>query len=247
MFLWKVTLMPAPTPFGYFDLMDEMTKSGCPICNLLVRDTQKLLNTILYEYVTEPEMHHMLRTSRGLCNVHGHQLAELGNALSIATLYHAILDEILKELDRSTSNSKPQQRSVRRIFGRADNTAVVQALDPKQNCHVCEKNTEYEKRFVNVFTDYLSDDKLLSAYHQSDGLCLAHFKQVLSQSSNQEDSQNLINIQREIWMQLKHETSEFMRKYDFNNADELMSIEESDSWLRVIRQVSGEKGVFGLS
>lgn len=233
------------TPLGYFDLVDEMDHSGCPICNLLMRDIQKLLTTIVYEYVTEPEMHGLLRASRGLCNVHGWQLAERGNVLSIATLYSAVVDEMIKELDRSTSDSIPQKRSVRRLLGRADNRAVVETLTPKANCPVCKKNDDNQQRYVMVFGDHLSDEKLMTGFRKSDGLCLQHFQQVLDYTSDTEGSQVLIEIQRAIWIELKHDLDEFGRKYDVNNADEAMG-KEGDSWLRAIRQVGGGKGVSGL-
>jgi hypothetical protein len=44
---------------------------------------------------------------------------------------------------------------------------------------------------------------------------------------------------------LKFDLSEFVRKYDYNNAHEAIGA-EGTSWLRAVRQMSGEKGVFGL-
>ena len=228
------------TPFGYFDLIDEMAQPGCPVCNLLMRDAQKILNTILYEYVTEPEMHHMFRNSRGLCNEHGWQLTEQGNAMSIAVLYVAVVDEILKELD-----GKSSQKSVRRLFNKNGNKPLVDALMPKSPCPVCAKRDENEERYIAVFSDHLADAKLMSAYEQSDGVCLDHFKQILNRTSNQDRANALVHIQRKIWTELKYDLSEFVRKYDFNNADEEMGV-EGDSWLRSIRQMTGGKGVFGL-
>jgi hypothetical protein len=238
---WKET--PMLTPFGYFDLIDEMEKSGCPVCNLLARDANKLLNTILYEYVIEPEMHGIFRASHGLCNEHGWQLVEMGNAMSIAVLYKAVVDEILKKMNStiSTGNS----RGMRRLFGRAENHAMADALESEYPCPVCDKKNENEKRYIQVFRDHLSDERLITAYKPSDGLCLKHFQQVLNSTSNAEDSHRLIDMQRQIWMDLQHDLSEFVRKYDFNNADEAMG-KEGNSWLRSISQMTGGKGIFGL-
>jgi len=228
------------TPFGYYDLKDEMAKSGCPICNLLVRDVQKFLNTILYEYTIEPEMHHIFRKSLGLCNEHGWQMAEAGTGIGTAILYVAVMDEILKKMP----NGKSHKKGVRGFLGRADNSNVIDAITTNEPCLVCKKNEDNQKRYVTVFRDHLSDDKFMSAYQESDGMCLDHFKQVLNHTSSPEHSQLLIETQREIWTQLHYELSEFVRKYDFTNADEAMG-EEVDSWMRAICQITGAKGVFG--
>jgi hypothetical protein len=229
------------TQFGYFDLLDEMTKSGCPVCNLLVRNTKKMLNTMLYEYVIEPEMHHIFRASRGLCNVHGWQLTEQSNVMSIAVLYKAVLDEILKEV----ANGKSSRKRVRQLFNKKENGELVDSLAHNAPCPVCEKNTDYGGRYVAVFSDKLTDEKFASAYQDSDGLCLDHFMQALNHSSDHKNTQVLVEMQRAIWDRLKHDLSEFVRKYDYNNAHEAIGA-EGDSWLRAVRQMSGEKGVFGL-
>jgi len=229
------------TPFGYFDLLDEMTKVGCPVCNLLVRNTQKMLNTILYEYVTEPETHMMFRASRGLCNVHGWELTKQSNVMSIAVLYKAVLDEVLKEVDKGQS---PQKR-MRQLFNKKENGELVDALAHNAPCPVCEKNTDFEGRYIAVFSDKLTDEKFAGAYKDSEGLCLDHFMQTLERSSSQANTQALVEMQKVIWGRLKFDLSEFVRKYDYNNAHEAIGA-EGNSWLRAVRQMSGEKGVFGL-
>lgn len=232
------------TPFGYFDLIDEMKKSGCPVCNLLARDANKMLNTILYEYVTEPDMHAIFRASHGLCNAHGWQLAEMGNAMSIAVLYKAVVDEILKKMNNTLPNGNA--RGMRRLLGRADNRVLIDALESDYPCPVCEKQDENQRRYVEVVRDHLADERFISAYEQSAGLCRDHFQQTLDLLSNPEDSKLLIELQRQIWQSLYHDLSEFVRKYDFNNADEAMG-KEGDSWLRAIRQMVGEKGIHNAS
>jgi len=229
------------TPFGYFDLMDEMTKTGCPVCNLLVRNTKKMLNTILYEYVTEPETHQMFRASRGLCNVHGWQLTEQSNVMSIAVLYKAVLDEILKDVAKGQSPSK----RVRQLFGKKGNDGLVDSLSHNAPCPVCEKNTNFEGSYIAVFSDKLTEEKFASLFQESDGLCLDHFMQSIDRSTSQENTQVLVEMQTIIWERLKFDLSEFVRKYDYNNAHEAIGV-EGTSWLRAVRQMSGEKGVFGL-
>ena len=229
------------TPLTYYDLMDELEKPGCPICRLLVRSVKKVLDTLLYEYVTEPEMHQLFRSSRGLCNVHGWQLAQMGNVMSIAVLYQGVIDEVLRQLPAAP----PAQSRARRLFGKAGNDQLPAALEPKLPCPACQKRDEYESRYVAVFSAHLTDAKLLAAYRRSDGLCIDHFKQVIRHSPDAAAAQPFIALQAQIWQQLLHELAEFERKYDHSNAAETIG-SEGDSWLRAIRQLTGDKGVFGL-
>lgn len=224
------------TPFGYFDLIEVMPETGCPVCNLLVRDVKKLLNIILYEYVTEPQTHATFRASRGLCNVHGWQLTQNGNVMSIAVLYSAVLDEALRELN----NTVKAPTKMRGLFNRNGQSEISTALDPNEDCPVCVKAGENEARYIEVFGDSLSDERFLSAFRESDGLCIEHFKQVINRRSTSE----LIEVQRDKWVRLHGEMAEFIRKYDPTKAESDVGT-EGDSWLRAVRQMVGEKGVFG--
>lgn len=233
------------TPFGYFDLIDEMTNSGCAICNLLVRDTGKMLETILYEYVTEPQMHRSFRSSRGLCNEHGWQLTKLGNAMSIAVLYGAVLDELIKTVRKNAPTGSSQPKIARRIFSQNSNGGLVDALEPDEPCPVCHKNNENEISYVGVFSDHLGDEKLQHAFRESSGLCLVHFQKVLQQTADVDNARFLVEIQAGIWEELRADLAEFVRKYDYKNVGEKMG-KEGDSWVRAVGQIGGGKGVFGV-
>lgn len=233
------------TPFGFFDLIETFPKHGCAVCNLLLRDVDRLLDSIVYEFVTDPEMQNKFRASRGLCNEHSWQLAKIGNALGVAILYEGVIDEVLKTLDQVAVGGGSQNGFARRLFQQNSNAALLAALEATQPCIACEAENAAEAEYVNVLSSYLSDERMAQAYRASDGLCFDHFKQTLGQTSDAEKAKLLIGIQREIWQRLQAELLEFMRKNDFQHAAEAMGA-EGDSWLRAVGRVGGEKGVFGL-
>ncbi len=224
------------TPFGYFDLIDAMAEPNCPVCRLLERDASKLLTTILYEYVTEPQTHATFRQSLGLCNVHGWQMAEQGNVMSIAVLYSAVIDEALKQSKNRSHNGQ----GLRGLFNRVPRSELSNALTPDTPCPVCDKLDENQSRYMSVFAEKMTDDRFMTAFKASDGLCLNHFRQVVALNSTPE----FVITQRAKWQHLYDEMQEFIRKYDPTKADSAIGI-EGDSWLRAIRQMVGEKGVFG--
>jgi len=225
------------TPLGYFDLIDAMGEAGCPVCRLLERDADKQLRTILYEYVTEPETHAAFRQSFGLCNIHGGQLTQKGNVMSIAVLYSAVVDEALKKSQQSDNSSQ----RLRGLFNHNGDSQLGNALTPNQDCLVCDTLSKNQTRYTSVVADKLTDKRLFTAFEASDGLCLSHFRQVVNQNSTPE----FIDVQRAKWQQLHDQMQEFIRKYDPTKADSSMG-EEGDSWMRAVNQISGGQGLYPL-
>lgn len=222
-------------PFGYYDLIEQFgLNDGCPICNLLIRDVDRFLDTLLYEFVNEPSMQNGFRDSRGLCHTHGWQITKQRNVLSIAILYHAVLDEVIQITDSQIA-SQPQQR-VKRLF--TPNKSLANALEPTAPCPACAVEEENEARYIQILAEHLSDAKLQSAYRASQGLCLNHFKLVSRQTA---DATLLIDIQSAIWRQLQHELQGFIRKYDVHQAEN-PDESEKDSPRRTLARISGERG-----
>lgn len=233
------------TSFSYFDLVESFPKRGCVVCNLLLRDVERLLDSILYEYVNDPETQKTFRASRGLCNQHGWQMAKFGNVLSIAVLYEASVDEVLSILHQTAPDGNLQHGLARLLVPQDSNAALVEALEPARPCIVCKMESASEAQYIRILSEHLADDKLQGAYRASDGLCLEHFKQALRQTHDVKRSQLLVEIQTNIWDRLRDELREFMRKYDYKHADEKMGA-EGDSWRRAVARLGGEEGVFGV-
>lgn len=226
---------------SFYDLLEAFPKTGCAICQLLVRDADQFLDALLYEYVNEVSTNAAFRASRGLCNPHGWQLTDyLGNKLGVAILYHAALDELLKITARTTGGITPSL--LKRIVGTAPQQLADQ-LAPTGECPACIYLTEAETRYTRMVSDYLGDERVQKAYQASSGLCLNHFRQTLQATSNKADQEQLIEMQTTIWQALKDEVETFMHKQNVATA-EVMG-EESDSWRRAIRQLGGERGIFG--
>lgn len=221
-------------PFGYYDLIETFPNRGCAICSLLQRDVDRLLDSILYEHVTSPAMHRAFRASRGLCREHGWRLTTFGNVLSIAVLYEATLDEILSVMDQTPPNGK--RTLTRFLQPQPQQSELAEALAPTQPCVACKAERESEAQYISVLGEYINDDRIQAAFRESDGLCLAHFRQALRHTPHAEQ---LVSIQRDIWGRLQAELREFKRKYD-QHVDEKIGA-EGDSWLRAVAAISGRK------
>lgn len=235
------------TPLNFYDLLEFFPKSGCAICNLLLRDVNYYLDSLLYEYVNDPATHRAFRVSRGLCNLHGWQLTRYtGNSLGTAILYRAAVDEVLKIIDSAplpTQNSSGSGRW-RETNGGAG-PALAGNLEPTGQCVACTFQNETEKRYIQTLSQHIPDPRLRDVYRASDGLCLPHFRQLLREVTSSDALRQIVDIQRDIWTKLKAELEEFESKSGQDRRHEAMGA-EGDSWLRAIGRMGGERGVFGF-
>jgi hypothetical protein len=236
------------TPLAYFDLVETFPKPGCAVCNLVLRDVDHFLDSLLYERVNEPDSHRAFRARRGLCNEHAWQLIRYkGGALGIAILYNATLDEVLKVVEQVPMAMPTAPSGIGRFLNSSTDSAglsLAERLEPTLPCPACELRNGSERGYVRVLSEYIEDTRLQEAYRASDGLCLPHFRQVLRLLKTAERFRLLVSVQSAIWRKLKADLNEFMEKNDHRRAHEAMGA-EGDSWQRAARRMAGEKGVFG--
>jgi hypothetical protein len=231
-------------PLAYHELGDMFVEPGCAICNLLKRDVNHYMGTLLYEFTLDLEVNTAFRAGRGLCNEHGNQLLEhKGSSLSIAILYEAIVRDLLQVIDQSSGEPTPQPVFARLRKGEAENSLATQ-LGPSRSCLACDMLVEAEARYVQALSEHIGDDSLRKKYESSEGLCLSHFRQVLGRTRDRASYQVLLSIQQAIWIRLKAELDEFIAKNDYQRTDPMGA--EGDSWSRAVRRIAGEKGIFGL-
>jgi hypothetical protein len=232
-------------PTSYYALIEAFPGAGCAVCKLLLRDVERYLESILYEYVLEPETHKSFRAMRGLCNAHSWQLTQTrGNAVGIAVLYKAVVDEVLKDIARTPVEPDQRRGLARFTSTTSDGAALSEALEPRDPCSACQLINKYEKSYLTVFSDHLTDAKFWAAYRDSHGLCLPHLRLTLKLLKPPALKQ-VIDVQQEIWQRAKAELDLFQDMHKHENQSDAMG-GEVDSWLRAIGYMAGENGVFGL-
>jgi len=228
--------------FSYYDLLEMFSQPGCALCRILQRDAHRLLDAILYERVTNPPTQQTFRASRGLCGEHGWQLTQFSNALGTAILYEQVVHEVLTILEDQTATGMGQ--GIRRMFTPNPNVVLADALEPTVVCPVCVNLDDAESRYVRMLSEHLEDEGFMTAYHESEGLCLGHFRQLLRVTQHPERLKNLLTMQTEILARLRVDLLGFMRKNDFQHVSEEVSQEEGTSWMRAVSRMGGERGVF---
>jgi hypothetical protein len=233
-------------PLTYFDLLETFPESGCPICTLLLHDVDQLLDSLLYERVTVPESHRSFRDSFGLCNGHAWQLTKYkGNSLGTAILYRAVVDEALQALDQPGNTPAGFLRWLG-SGASGQGSGVADALEPDEPCMACQRMTESEQTYAQIFIQHIAESRLQEAYAASpDGFCLPHFRLILRQPLPTDVLRLIVQTQRNIWQTLHESLTEFVDKNRHERMGEAMG-SEGESGQRAIGMMAGVKGAFGL-
>ncbi|HLK55081.1 MAG TPA: hypothetical protein VKU00_00865, partial [Chthonomonadaceae bacterium] len=72
--------------------MPEGDMPLCALCRLTARSVERALRTLFAEFVNDPPTRQRFRQARGVCAAHIPLLAELGDALGVAILYHDLVE-----------------------------------------------------------------------------------------------------------------------------------------------------------
>ena len=235
------------TPLSLFDLAEAFAKPGCPVCRLTRHNVESNLHGLLFEGIIHPENHDAFRVSRGLCNSHAWLLADFkGALLNTAVYYRGALNDLLKDLDASSPAPAARSGLARLMGGGKPASAVADRLEPHGACMACKVRITSETMYTRTIGEHIQDERLAKAYRASQGgICLPHFRMALRHTPSPADERALVDIQRAIWESLRDELDLFKEMHEHHHTGEYMG-EEGDSWLRVLRGMAGEQGMFGV-
>lgn len=235
---------PEAVPY-YLDILEALRQPGCAFCRLSEVSANRYLDAILWEMVNDLEVRAELKAARGYCPEHVRLLARAGAALGVAILSKDVLRTLL-DLLAANPIEEAGDSGVRTLLRGTDRSApskvtakVVAALEPQRPCPVCRHQRDREQELAATLLAYLDEPGALAqAYQPSDGLCLPHFRQALSQASSPREAAALIRVQQAVWQRLHGELEEFIRKSDVRFRDEGFG-PEKDSWRRAIEAFGG--------
>jgi hypothetical protein len=218
---------------------------GCPVCRLVHKQTDRYLDSILYEAVLDPDVRAKLKASHGFCRDHVEMLrSKPGRALGIALIYRDIIRSICETVGKAEQGGRGSL--LRQILGRSgEPPAAVGRLSADQVCPACEIGAQAESRIIDLLAAYLDEEELYQAYAQGEGLCLAHLVQALEIVDGAAALENLVRPQVDRYRRMLGDLDEFIRKRDHRFKGEKYG-EEGDVWLRAMNAVIGGAGM-GLS
>lgn len=225
----------ASVPLNYYDLLETLPLPGCAICGLVERDTNRYLDSLLYEYANAPATHVRLRASRGLCAAHSARLADYGaGVLGVTILQAQVLDEVLRLAEAGG------ERTLSRLLGMsAGGAAVADRLEATAECPACASVNHAEAAHAAALANAITDERMRVAFAQSDGLCLPHLRMTLRAVPSAAHLERLMTAQSAHWARLREELETFMRAYDMNKTAPSEVGAASDSWRRALLLLAG--------
>jgi hypothetical protein len=221
---------------AYYNLLDALAAPRCGLCTLGYKAIDRFFDNMLYEYVNDTGMQEMIAASHGLCSTHSELLLDYRGALGVAILYHAVLRHLEDDLPPPNESSDTSRR---RIFTGRNGSLPIHS----ERCPACAIRDETTLRAIREFDAHHAEPELVSVWQSSNGLCLPHLNQALSELGSPARTL-VINRQREVWARLRAALEEFIRKNDYRFQEEGFTETESRSWQDVVRATAGEPGIF---
>jgi len=216
----------------YFTVLEALQQAeGCPFCALEAESVRRYLGTLLGENVNDPGVRTKLVDSKGYCCRHSAILLEMEDSLGTAILCQDQVKLALKLLDGLETK--------RRLLPRDE----LAAWKRRERCPACELQQQDRRRYVEVFVGSLSEEELRAAFEASRGLCVPHFVEAWQTTKESHAHEYLIRVQRAKLSDLLGDLQELCRKFDYRFAHEPRG-KEAGSWMRAVKMLAGEEGVF---
>jgi hypothetical protein len=192
------------------------------------QSVERYIDNQFYENVNSPKWREQLRASLGFCYEHAWLGVDkrLGDALGYSIIYRDLVNSILRHLENEAIRNR--------------NEKIRDAITPRKRCPVCEQRDHVTHTYITVLLKELKTPEMVSALKASEGLCLSHLKLALEQVREESAREQLLNIQREKLQSLRSELDEFIRKNDYQAAQEGFG-SEGDAWLRAIGMLVGRR------
>ncbi len=230
-----------PESIPYFaEIEAAMAESGCAICTLTTNGAVRYVDNLLWQMVNEIDIRAALNAARGYCQIHAWMLNRRGGALGVAILMRDVIKTLLRATDATTGSKSRSAWNLWRNAPGGDLAETVSELKPQTLCPISAHVRGLEHELTMTLLDNLHGEQGLAAtYRRSDGICLPHFRKLLTHAQPRHNTELLLATQREAWTRLHEDLSEFIRKNDHRFHDEKITMSEADSWQVALAEISG--------
>jgi hypothetical protein len=229
----------------YFDLLDALKISGCPLCNRINIFSLRFLDNLFYERVTDVGTRVNLAKAKGFCNWHAWMSMEIPNSGSgIAIIYKDLLDAEIREISEWEGKRDSSDRSKPPELRKRYRSVFLSSWAKKASCPICEWVKEHERFEMGTLLDFIDEEAFSQEFGKSSGICIRHLILIMEGFDKHPNLSLLVEKQVKKYQSLSDELGEFIRKLDYRFSKEPKG-SEAASWKRVIEQFSGKREVFG--
>lgn len=229
---------------SYFHLLEAAEEPGCPLCALVVKDSRRYLDSLMYERVLDVPTRLELMDSFGFCGWHAWQIPSLPAICSPATGYAILASDLLTKFDFVTRArlKKSRRNGVwKNPFRKLYHTLF--SLLKSKPCPACVRIAQAESYYFKDLVEFIQDELFLPAYQASDGICLPHFFRIERVFSGHPNFPTLVQLQLSKIQALRDILEEYIRKQDHRFRDQITS-DEAKAWWVALELLVGKPGVF---
>jgi hypothetical protein len=149
---------------NYFELQKVCAQPGCPLCRIVATRTERYIDNMLFEHVSDRSVRAAYRAAGGFCDIHARNLESFRDGLAVAILGRDVLEERLASFKRR----KPWA--------------------PRGRCPVCVEREHIEEEYLSFLAETVGDSRdeveLRDAFTASEGLCAPHYGMLLVGPNN---------------------------------------------------------------
>ena len=232
---------------GDVRLREAFGEPGCPICRCLEVDGRRLLETILYEHVTDPDTRAALRAAWGFCNWHTWMLVDIGGVMTgSAILYEDLVGAAVRRVRHGRARATSGRSLARRVSGLfvGHRPAVAERYERRPSCPACVHSRRGEARYVETMLHGIGNAEFDRAYEASDGICLPHVMQTLERGTPARAAEELVARTLAKWQTLRDDLQRFVGKHDYRNREPFTDAEVAAS-RRAFETLVGRRAIFG--
>jgi hypothetical protein len=203
---------------AYYNLLEQLKDSACPICSQAEKSVQKFLDSYLYEGVNDDRNWNRLSAAGGWCSRHARQLEGFSDGLAVALFYR---HEIRKRIQS---------------LGERKETGWFSKKSSIPPCPACIYQDEIEAGQAHLLVQSLGEEEFQTVFRNHPGLCLPHTTAVLGNLRGDE----ALRYQKSASEKLEAlcvELDEIVSKSDYRASDKMGS--SGDAWKRALARVYG--------
>jgi hypothetical protein len=140
---------------NWFALEKACARPGCPLCTIVADRSARYIDNMLFEHVSDRGFRAKYREAGGFCPTHARNLDSYRDGLAVAILGVDILTDALPALRKR------------------------KATKPAGACPACAETERVNREFLG-FLAGTSDEDFTRFFTASTGLCLPHYRKLLS-------------------------------------------------------------------
>ena len=203
----------------YYNLLEAVSNDNCPICTLLSKQTHQMMDSFLYESVTDRSLRKKIREARGFCNTHSSMLLQKGDPLAHAILYQDLLQLAIEDCEKKRFSKYEDRRM----------------------CPFCEQTLNSEKTYTLLFIEAFAEKEFFQAYRAGGMLCMTHLHEIYK--ANKAAYPQIAKETLPKYQKLIAHLQEIQRKNNYRFSNEAWGEETKNAWRRAVAVINDKSGL----